>query len=49
MTVNIEKMRADQKLENKKFLTQLVAAIAGVMVASVAATTLVLHLLGKLQ
>ncbi len=48
MTVNIEKMRNDIRYENRKFLVQLLAGLSTAFAAGIAATTLVLHLTGRL-
>ncbi len=48
MTINIEKMRADMQLENRRFLIQALSAGAACIAAGAAAMGLVLHALGKL-
>ena len=47
MTVNIEKMPADMRYEQPKFLDQLVAGM-GTAFAGAALLGLILHLAGKL-
>jgi hypothetical protein len=48
MTVNIEKMRADMRSENRRFLWQAIAAIGTAFAGGAAALGLLLHMLGKL-
>lgn len=48
MTVNIEKMRADMRAENKRFLWQAVAALGTAFAGGAAALGLLLHMLGRL-
>ncbi len=55
MTVNIDQMRAnadklrnDIRVENRKFLVQLLAALGTAFAGGVAALGLVLHLAGRL-
>lgn len=46
--VNIEKMRQDIRLENRKIVWQTVAALAAAATAGAAVLGLILHLTGKL-
>lgn len=46
--LNIDKMRHDMRMENRKFAIQVVAAFAASVAAGAAALGLILHLLGKL-
>lgn len=48
MTVNIEKMRADDRREMWKIALQLVGALGAAFAGGAAALGLVLHALGKL-
>jgi hypothetical protein len=48
MTVNIEKMRADLAIENKKFVLQALGVGATCVAAGAGLATLILHLTGKL-
>jgi hypothetical protein len=46
--LNIDKMRLEMKMENRKFLVQLVGALAAAMAAGAGLLGLILHLTGKL-
>jgi hypothetical protein len=48
MTVNIEKMRADMRAENKRFIWQAVAAMGAAAGGGAAVLALLLHLMGKI-
>jgi hypothetical protein len=48
MTINIEKMRADMSLENKRFFWQAVAAMGTAFAGGAALLGLILHWMGKL-
>ena len=48
METCIEKMRKEIAYENRKFLVQLLAGLSTAFAAGIAATTLVLHLTGRL-
>ncbi len=48
MTVNIEKMRADMRAENKRFLWQAVASMGAAAGGGTAVLALILHLMGKI-
>lgn len=47
MTINIEKMRADMRMENRKFVLQIVTTVAVTAAATATVMGLVLHALGK--
>lgn len=46
--IQIERLRQEIRLENRKFLVQFLAAIAASMAAGAAILGLILHLTGKL-
>ena len=46
--LNLDKMRLEMKMENRKFLVQFLSAIAASMAAGAAIFGLILHLTGKL-
>jgi hypothetical protein len=48
MTINIEKMRADMRLENKRFFWQAVTAMGTAFAGGAALLGLILHWMGKL-
>jgi hypothetical protein len=48
MTVNIEKMRVDLAVENKKFVLQALGVAAACVAAGAGLATLILHMTGKL-
>lgn len=48
MTLNIDKMHADMRTENRKFMLQIVATIAGTAAATATVMGLLLHLAGKI-
>ncbi len=47
MTINIDKMHADMRAENKKFLLQALATAAALLATGAGLATLFLHLAGK--
>ncbi len=47
MTVNIEKMRADLAVENKKFVLQALGVAAACVAAGAGLATLILYMTGK--
>jgi hypothetical protein len=48
MTTQVERLRQEIKLENRKFLVQLLVGTAAAFTAGVAVLGLILHLMGKL-
>jgi hypothetical protein len=48
MTVNIEKMRADMRADNKRFVWQAVVAMGAAAGGGAAVLALLLHLMGKI-
>jgi hypothetical protein len=48
MTINIEKMRADMRAENKRFLLQATGVGAALLASGAALATLFLHLTGRI-
>jgi hypothetical protein len=48
MTIQIERLRQEIRLENRKFLLQAIAAMAASLAAGAAALGLILHWMGKL-
>jgi hypothetical protein len=46
--VNIDKMRLEMKMENRKFFFQALGSLAAAMAAGAAIFGLILHLTGKL-
>lgn len=46
--LNIDKMRLEMKMENRKFFAQAVSALAAAMAAGAAIFGLILHLTGRL-
>jgi hypothetical protein len=48
MTIQIERLRQEIRLENRKFLIQFVTSIAASVAAGAAALGLILHWMGKL-
>jgi hypothetical protein len=48
MTVNIEKMRAEMRSENRRFLWQAVASMGAAAGGGAAVLALILHLLGRI-
>lgn len=47
MTIDIEKIRQDLKLDNRKFTLQVIATIAGCTIALTAVVNLLQHYLGR--
>jgi hypothetical protein len=48
MTINIEKMRAEMRAENKRFMWQAIGAIGGAAGGGAALMALILHLMGRI-
>jgi hypothetical protein len=48
MTIQIERLRQEIRLENRKFLLQAIAAMAASLAAGAATLGLILHWMGKL-
>lgn len=47
MTIQIERLRQEMQMENRKFVVQLLSAAAALFIAGAAVGGLVVHLLGR--